>query len=80
MQPQFVKQLAIRYATEINKNDPDCKTVLDQLYRAYAESNVDDLPEIGDGVAELESFLEPLPMDDNNAVWNLCCRICIAYE
>ena len=60
--------------------DPDCKTVLDQLYRAYAESHEDDPPGIREGFKELESFLEVLPLDDNNAVFNLCCRICTAYE
>ena len=29
---------------------------------------------------ELESFLESLPLDDNNAVFTLCCRLCTAYE
>jgi len=24
--------------------------------------------------------LEVLPLDDNNAVFNLCCRICVVYE
>ena len=60
--------------------DPDCKTVLDQLYRAYAESHEDDPPGIREGFKELENFLENLPLDDNNAVFNLCCRICVAYE
>ena len=60
--------------------DPDCKTVLDQLYSAYAESHESDPPEIQAGYAELESFLESLPLDDNNAVFNLCCRLCVAYE
>ena len=63
-----------------DSGDPDCKTVLDQLYRAYAESHEAEPPEIRDGFAELESFLETLPREDNNAVWNLCCRICVAYE
>ena len=63
-----------------DSGDPDCQTVLDQLYRAYAESHENDPPEIWDGFVELESFLETLPLDDNNAVWNLCCRICVAYE
>lgn len=58
----------------------DCQTVLDQLYRAYAESHEKDPLEIQEGFAKLESLLETLPLDDNNAVWNLCCRICIAYE
>ena len=60
--------------------DSGCETVLDQLYQAYAESHESDPPEIRAGFAELETFLETLPLDDNNAVFNLCCRICAAYE
>ena len=63
-----------------DSGDPDCKTVLDQLYHAYAESHEDDPPGIREGFKELENFLEVLPLDDNNAVFNLCCRICVAYE
>ena len=59
-----------------DSGDPDCTTVLDQLYRAYAESHENDPPEIREGFRELESFLETLPLDDNNAVFNLCCDIC----
>jgi len=58
----------------------DCKTVLDQLYQAYAESHDSDPPEISEGFKELEEFLCNLPLDDNNAVFNLCCRLCSAYE
>ena len=46
--------------------DDDCATVLDQLYRAYAESHENDPPEIQAGYAELETFLESLPLDDNS--------------
>ena len=60
--------------------DSDCETVLDQLYQAYAESHESDPPEICDGFKELEEFLCVLPLDDNNAVFNLCCRLCSAYE
>ena len=60
--------------------DSEVKTVLDQIYQAYAESHESDPPEIQAGFAELETFLEKLPMDDNNAVFNLCCRLCIHYE
>ena len=60
--------------------DSDCATVLDQLYQAYAESHESDPAEIGDGFKELEEFLCSLPVDDNNAVFNLCCRLCSAYE
>ena len=60
--------------------DPDCETVLDQLCRTYAESHEADPPDISEGFRELEAFLGQLPLDDNNAVFNLCCRLCSAYE
>ena len=60
--------------------DSGCETVLEQLYQAYAESHESDPEEIGDGFKELEGFLCVLPLDDNNAMFNLCCRLCSAYE
>ena len=63
-----------------DSGDPNCKTVLDQLYHAYAESHERDPQEIGDGFKELEEYLCVLPLDNNNAVFNLCCRLCSAYE
>ena len=60
--------------------DGECATVLDQLYLAYAESHESDPEEIRDGFKELEEFLHTLPLADNNAVFNLCCRLCSAYE
>ena len=60
--------------------DSDCDTVLDQLYQAYVESHESDPPEIGEGFKELEEFLHHLPLHDNNAVCNLCCRLCGEYE
>ena len=64
----------------IDLGDTDCETVLDQLYQAYAESHESDPPEIRDGFKELEEFLCNLPLEDNNAVFNLCCQLCTAYE
>ena len=60
--------------------DSGCETVLDQLYQSYAESHESDPAEIGGGFKELKEFLHTLPLDDNNAVFNLCCRLCSAYE
>ena len=60
--------------------DSDCETVLDQLYQAYAESHESDPLEISDGFKELDELLCALPLDDNNTVFNLCCRLCTAYE
>ena len=67
-------------AHPIDLGDSDCETVLDQLYQAYAESHESDPLEISEGFKELEEFLCRLPLDDNNAVFNLCCRLCTAYE
>ena len=60
--------------------DPDNRTVLDQLFCAYQYSHETDPPEIKDGFKELDIYLRQLSLDDNNAVWNLCCRLCTAYE
>ena len=71
---------AYMQAHPLDTGHDDCSTVLDQLYLAYANSHESDPPEIQTGFAELETFLETLPLDDNNAVFNLCCRLCVAYE
>lgn len=80
-----MKEITHRLNAYIQKHpfdsgDSDCETVLDQLYQAYAESHESDPAEIGDGFKELEEYLHTLPLDDNNAVFNLCCRLCSAYE
>lgn len=67
-------------AHPFDPGDSDCETVLDQLYQAYAESHESDPPEIRNGFKELDDLLGDLSLDDNNAVWNLCCHLCTAYE
>ena len=64
----------------IDLGDTNCETVLDQLYQAYQESHESDPMEIRDGFKELDDLLGSLSLNDNNAVWNLCCQLCIAYE
>ena len=64
----------------LDLGDTDCETILDQLYQAYAESHESDPPEIRYGFKELDDLLGSLSLDDNNAVWNLCCQLCTAYE
>ena len=64
----------------IDLGDSNSETVLDQLYQAYAESHESDPPEIREGFKELDELLCALPLDDNNTVFNLCCRLCTAYE
>ena len=67
-------------AHPFDSGNGDAETVLDQLYQAYAESHESDPPEISNGFKELDCFLEALPLDDNNAVFTLCCRLCRACE
>ena len=64
----------------IDLGDTDCETVLDQLYQAYAESHESDPPEISEGFKELDSLLGNISLENNNAVFNLCCRLCSTYE
>ena len=64
----------------IDLGDSDCETVLDQLYQAYAESHESDPLEIRESFKELDELLVALPLNDNNAVFNLCCSLCTAYE
>ena len=79
---QTLLELLKRYAEShsFDTGDPDNPAVLDQLFCAYQDSHETDPPEIKDGFKELDTYLRQLSLDDNNAVWNLCCRICTAYE
>ena len=67
-------------AHPFDPGDCDCESILDQIYQAYAESHESDPAEISNGFKELEEFLCELSLEDNNAVFNLCCRLCSAYE
>lgn len=78
---KIINQLKTYIETHpFDSGDSDCETVLDQLYQAYAESHESDPPEISNGFKKLEEFLCNLPLEDNNAVFNLCCRLCSAYK
>ena len=64
----------------LDLGESDCETILDQLYQAYAESHESDPPKIRKSFKTLDDPLGELPLDDNNAVFNLCCSLCTAYE
>ena len=77
---KIAKRLKVYIDTHpFDSGDSDCEAVLDQLYQAYAESHESDPAEISDGFKELEEFLCNLSLEENNAVFNLCCRFCSAY-
>ena len=67
-------------AHPFDPGDSECETILEQLYQAYAESHESAPPEIRNGFKELDDLLGSLSLDDNNAVWNICCQLCTAYE
>ena len=67
-------------AHPFDPGDSECETVLDQLYQAYTDSHESDPQEIRNGFKELDDLLGGLSLDDNNAVWNICCQLCTAYE
>lgn len=64
----------------LDTGDEECPSVLDQFYQTYAASHESDPPAIQDGFRELEEFLCSLPLEDNNTVFNLFCRLCNHYE
>ena len=75
---ELLQQCAER--NTFDTGDPENRTVLDQLFCAYQDSHETDPPEIKDGFKELDTYLRQLSLDENNAVWNLCYRLCTAYE
>ena len=44
------------------------------------QSNEGDPEEISEGFRELEEFLCSLPLEDNDAVFTLCCNLCSIYQ
>ena len=67
-------------AHPFDSGDSDCETVLDQLYQGYADSHESDPQEIKDAFEQLGDFLEDLPLTDNDMLFGLVCRLCIAYD
>ena len=77
----FIKRLEVYIKSQkFDGGDSGCDTILDLLYQAYIESHEQDPMEISEGFKELDVLLGSLPLEDNNTVFNLCCRLCSAYE
>ena len=77
----FIKRLEVYIKSQkFDGGDSGCDTFLDLLYQAYIESHEKDPMEISEGFKELDVLLGSLPLEDNNTVFNLCCRLCSAYE
>ena len=78
-------ELAQRFRERIAKHDYDFKdervaSVLDMLYVAYIERKDRDPKEITQGFIDLESYMEGVPIKDNDAIFMLVCTLCDLYE
>lgn len=60
--------------------DDRVASVLDMLYVAYVESKDRDPKEITQGFIDLESYMEGVPIKDNDAIFMLVCTLCDLYE
>jgi hypothetical protein len=58
----------------------DAASVLELLYTEYTEIRGRDPEEIQQDYEALNDYLEPLSLDDNNAIFSLVVRLCCAYE
>ena len=77
----FAQQLKSYIETHpFDSGDSNCVTVLDQLYQVYADSYESDPQEIKDAFQQLGDLLEDLPLVDNDMLFGLVCRLCIAYD
>ena len=62
------KQLKDYISTHpFDSGDSDCKTVLDQLYQAYAESHESDPPEISSGFKVCQKHMVQYPLPTSNS-------------
>lgn len=58
----------------------DMDSVLELLYTAYADVQGRDSEEIDSGFIRLDTLLNKLSLDENNAVFETVCDLCDAYE
>ena len=58
----------------------DAASVLEFLYRAYADIQGRDPKEIDQGFMDLDTHLSKLSFDENNEVFAIVCTLCDAYE
>lgn len=81
MRSEWAKRLKAHIENHpIDFGDSQCQTVLERLYQAYAEAGENDPPEIRKAFEDLGSFMEQLPLKDNNELFQLVCELCIAYD
>ena len=78
---EFMKKLkAYIYANPPDFGDGDAESILEMIHWYYAECNPFHTQEIKDGFADLNDYMEGLPIKDNDAVFSLVCRICAEYQ
>ena len=68
------------HAQPFHLDGTDTASVLEWLYLCYTESQERDPPEIDQIFRRLDTHLEQLPLDENNAIFSIICDLCNAYE
>ena len=78
---EFMKKLkAYIYANPLDFGSGDEESILKMIHWYYAECNPFHTQEIKDGFADLNDYMEGLPIKDNDVVFSLVCRICAEYQ
>ena len=78
---EFMEKLkAYIYANPTDFGDGDAESILEMIHWYYTECNPIHTQEIKDGFADLNDYMEGLPIKDNDAVFNLVCRLCAEYQ
>lgn len=60
--------------------DDRVSSALDFLYVAYTENKGRDPEPIDRGFQHMGTYLEKLPLDENNAIFAIVCNLCDLYE
>lgn len=80
--PRHILQVFSQHLSShpVELKNTDAASVLELIYTEYTEIKGRDPVEIRQGYEELNAYLEPLSLNDNNAIFSLVVRLCCAYE
>ena len=79
--PKIAKDFSRRIRSSVfSLKDSDTTSVLELLYMAYADIQGRDSKDIDTGFIQLDALLTKLSLDENNAVFEIVCNLCDAYE
>ena len=78
---QFHEILSAYFAEHpIDFGYSDAETVTEFLYDAYCEARQEEPPEIRELAKQLSPYLERMPRTENDAMFGIIIKMCIAHE